>query len=505
MGIVTLKPGDRVAGYILIEKLGCGELGEVWKAHPAERPTEAVALKIAVDPDRFRALRSMGTQPLGLNHSAVVRTLAIDSAHEPPFLVMEYVLGPSLRELLDSGRRLTLEEAAGAMAEVLDVLAYAHERGVIHGNLEPASLMFEPAGAWAPGVLPENRRMRLLGFGPGMVARGATEGSPLSYLAPETRQGELADVQSDLYAAGAVLFEALVGRPPVGDEAASEAAEGLPVVLDGVLRKALRAQPERRYATAREMKRDLEACVSAAGSARAQAEGDRKSEAKAPPAGERFQDQVKRVVDEVRGRQTLDLSRAFNDAFGALASNTVTLLLAGLLWGLLSFATLFILAGPLTAGLCLMLVRVIRDRREVQVGDLFSSFDRFLGKSLGFIGLILLALIGFAHLVIPGILVSAFGMYVFFVMADRRTSFADAVNQSVRLVWTHGLLMHAMLATLTILMSVAASAMPGELLTAWLLTPFFVGLQASAYLQVTGERAAAPGGDPGVAPARAAA
>lgn len=497
------KPGDRIAEYVLLEKIGASTLGEVWKARLADAPYTVVALKIASDPERFRDARSMGTQSLGLEHAAVVRTLKLDVAHDPPYAAMEWVEGRSLRQVMASGRRLTVEDALETAAQVLDVLAYAHGRGVIHGNLKPENVLFENL-AGAAGTY----RVRVTDFGPGMVARtGASPaGAGSAYLAPEQRQGEMLGVPADLYAVGVMLFETLTGRLPSGAEAVSDAGEGVPVMLDGPVGKALHLQPARRYAGASEMRRDVLACTAAVRAAKAEAgrsgagagaqaaggsaagstgASGAQSAGAGCGAGPAFQDHVRKVVDDVKGKESVDLGRAFNDSLGVLSRNAGTLLLAGLLSGLLSFASAFILAGPLTCGMYAMLLRVLRQRKDVEIGDLFGSFDRFWSKMIAFYVLLIGILIGLAHVVVPGIVVAALTMYVFPILAERKVGFGEALSESAGAVWKHGLLMHAVLITIVMMMDVAAGTMlPGGILASWLLTPFLSGLVASAWIQV---------------------
>ncbi len=487
------KPGDRIAEYVLLDKIGVGPMGEVWKARLAEKPFTVVALKIAADPERFRDARSMGTQPLGLDHPAVVRTLGLNIAHDPPYVVMEYVEGRSLRQVLEKGRRLTPGDALETAIQVLEVLGCAHEQGVIHGNLKPENLLIETP----PGAAAGSFRVRVTDFGPGMVARtGALPATgDLSYLSPENRQGEMFGVRSDLYAVGAMLFEMLTGRTPAGEESPSEAAEGVPALLDGVVRKALHARPEGRYATARQMREDVLACLRAVRSEEARADkhaAGASGSGKAEDSGPRFREQVRRVVDDVKGRQSVDVGRAFNDAIAMLSRSAGTLLLAGLISGLLSLATAFILAGPLTAGLYAMVLRVLRGG-TVEVGDVFGSFDRFWSKMFAFYVILFGILVGFVHLVLPGIVIAGLTMYVFPILAERKVGFGQAFSESAGLVWKHGLLVHSALVLVVILMDVSAGwVFPGGLLASWLLSPFLYGLIGSAYLQVQERESAAP-------------
>lgn len=497
MSDTAFKAGDRVAEYLLLEKLGDGPLSEVWKARPADRLTPAVAIKLATHAQRFREARAMGTQTLGLDHPGVVRTLGLNIAHDPPYVVTEFVDGRSLRRTLAERGRLTAAEAVEIAGQLLDVLACAHERGVVHGNVKPENLLIENTH----GKL----RLRVTDFGPGMVGGGASPGHApaLPYLAPENRQGEYMNVRSDLFAAGVVLFEALAGRVPVGDELPSDAVEGVPVQLDGVVHKALRAQSDRRYATARDMQADLLACFAGARATHAAPAGATagpQANPTAGPAGCDVRAQVNKLVDDVKGRQTVDIGRAFNDVSKMLTSNTVTLLIAGLLTGAMSLASLFLLTGPLLAGLYKMLLRVMRDHQTVQLGDLFASFDRFWSKALGYWVMMFAIVIATSFMFLPGLVVAGLTMYVLIVMVDRNLGFSEALNESARLAWKHGLFMHCVLAGLVTMMQFAITAMPhGGLLGLWLCLPVLCGLEVSAYLQVQEGEAAAPQPAPGVA------
>ncbi|GAB2817989.1 hypothetical protein GCM10027073_56970 [Streptomyces chlorus] len=211
----------------------------------------------------------------GLSHPAIVSIY--DIGHEEvgggstgkvrvPFIVMEYVEGQSLRDLLRM-RGLTLNETIQYQVGILSALDFSHRAGIVHRDIKPANVMITPEGA-----------VKVVDFGisratgdPALPQAQVVLGTP-SYLSPEQACGETVDARSDLYSAGCVLYELLTGRPPfVGDNSLSlayqhvheqpaQAGTALPA-LDAVLAKALAKEREDRFQDARSFE---EALLSAA-------------------------------------------------------------------------------------------------------------------------------------------------------------------------------------------------------------------------------------------------
>ena len=141
--------------------------------------------------------------------------MAADGSHVQPYIVMEYVAGRTLRDVLNDGRKLLPERALEIMAGVLAALDYSHRAGIIHRDIKPANVMLTPTGD-----------VKVMDFG---IARAIADGTSTmtqtaavvgtaQYLSPEQARGETVDARSDLYSTGCLLYELLAGRPPfVGD------------------------------------------------------------------------------------------------------------------------------------------------------------------------------------------------------------------------------------------------------------------------------------------------
>jgi serine/threonine protein kinase len=211
---MPLTPGAQVGEYRLVQPLGQGGMACSWLARgPAG---EDVVLKFP-DPtqlgdpvafERFRREMAIGQR---LHHPAIPKALAIREDGRPPYLVMEYVQGELLSDVLRRRGRLPWDEAVALLRQLLDALAYIHAQGVCHRDLKPENLLVTPDG-----------RLQIIDFGialldgrPRVTWRGFSglAGTP-QYMAPEQIRGERGGPQSDVYAAGAILYEMLTGRPP---------------------------------------------------------------------------------------------------------------------------------------------------------------------------------------------------------------------------------------------------------------------------------------------------
>lgn len=186
-----------------------------------------------------------------------------------PYIVMEYVHGETLRDILHENGPLSVRDAEQVMIGTLNALEYSHRRGIIHRDIKPGNIMISDQGV-----------VKVMDFG---IARALDETSSAvtksqgvvgtaQYLSPEQAQGKTVDMRSDLYSAGCVLYEMLTGRPPfTGDtpvaiayqhvtETAtppSELVPGLPKVWDQIIAKAMAKDRDQRYSTAADFKRDL--------------------------------------------------------------------------------------------------------------------------------------------------------------------------------------------------------------------------------------------------------
>jgi serine/threonine-protein kinase len=198
------------------------------------------------------------------------------------FLVMEYIQGPTLKQLVGQRRQLQAREAIEIAAQVCSVLQVAHARGFIHRDIKPQNIMLTSSGGPLKGVVDRNVLVKLTDFGIVRVAEDAgltNSGIVLGtadYLSPEQARGETLTASSDLYSLGVVMFEMLTGRPPfVGPTAVSIAMQhastnpppvrqfnqAVPGIVEQLVTRSLEKEPEDRFNSAAEMQYALRQCA----------------------------------------------------------------------------------------------------------------------------------------------------------------------------------------------------------------------------------------------------
>lgn len=281
--------GSRIlAGrYEVGELIGRGGMAEVHIGHDT-RLGRTVAIKIlrsdlARDPSFLARFRREAQAAAALNHPAIVAVydtgedtitdFATGAVQHVPFIVMEYVEGHTVRDILRDGQAVPIDEAIEITTGVLSALEYSHHAGIVHRDIKPANVMLTPTGA-----------VKVMDFG---IARAVADSAATmtqtqavigtaQYLSPEQARGETVDARSDLYSAGCLLFELLTGRPPfIGDSpvavayqhvreqapAPSSLASDVPEVLDRICAKALAKERDHRYSSAAEFRADLESAA----------------------------------------------------------------------------------------------------------------------------------------------------------------------------------------------------------------------------------------------------
>jgi serine/threonine protein kinase len=211
--------GERVGDYEIVEVLGQGGMGQVYKVKNvlSERIEAMKVLLPNMEGDSDlaeRFLREIKVQA-AFDHPNIAKLYTALRASNQLLMVMEFVEGTSMEKLLAKGP-LLVGETVDYASQVLDALAYAHGRGVVHRDIKPANMMRTPAG-----------KVKLLDFGIAHMANsnltqvGTTVGS-LFYMSPEQVKGGPADPRSDLYSLGVVLYEMVTGkRPFLGDSASA--------------------------------------------------------------------------------------------------------------------------------------------------------------------------------------------------------------------------------------------------------------------------------------------
>jgi eukaryotic-like serine/threonine-protein kinase len=240
--------GARVGGYRLEDRLGGGGSGEVHRARH-ERTGRVVAVKVLREPAALGPLRRAAE----VRHPNLVRLLESGVDDAGAYVVMEYLEGATLREVLAVKGKLEVEAAVAVLQPVLGALHAAHAVGVNHGDLKPENVFLQRPGR--DGV-----PVKLLDLGGLAPAPGdnAVLGSA-GYLSPEQAAGESLDARSDVFGAGVLLFELVAGRPPFAAPGAVAAAYQVvhkppPPVGDARLQRvldvALAKSPADRFATA---------------------------------------------------------------------------------------------------------------------------------------------------------------------------------------------------------------------------------------------------------------
>jgi serine/threonine-protein kinase len=255
--------------YELGQVLGRGGMAEVYLAHDT-RLGRTVAVKtlradLARDPSFQARFRREAQSAASLNHPAIVAVYDtgedyIDNV-SIPYIVMEYVDGSTLRELLHSGRKLLPERTLEMTIGILQALEYSHRAGIVHRDIKPANVM-----------LTRNGQVKVMDFG---IARAMGD-SGMTMTQTAAVIGTAQYLSPDLYSTGCLLYELLTVRPPfVGDSPVAVAYQHVreepqaPSVfdpeitpeMDAIVLKALVKDPDYRYQSADEMRADIEACL----------------------------------------------------------------------------------------------------------------------------------------------------------------------------------------------------------------------------------------------------
>ncbi|TCI99297.1 Stk1 family PASTA domain-containing Ser/Thr kinase [Aeromicrobium sp. IC_218] len=265
--------------YELGALLGRGGMADVRLGRDL-RLGRSVAIKqlradLAADDTFQERFRREAQSAASLNHPAIVAVYDTGEApgphgHPIPYIVMEYVEGQTLREVLRDGRKILPQRALDITAEILSALDYSHRAGIVHRDIKPANVMLTPTG-----------QVKVMDFG---IARAIADASSAmtqtaavigtaQYLSPEQARGETVDARSDIYSTGCVLYELLTGRPPfVGESPVSVAYQhvreeakppsqlnpDVSASVDNVVARALAKRVDDRYQSAADMRADIE-------------------------------------------------------------------------------------------------------------------------------------------------------------------------------------------------------------------------------------------------------
>ena len=258
--------------YRIVELVGTGGMAQVYKAinMSNRRPVAVKMLKEEYknDAEFLRRFSREASAILNLSHENIVRAYGVGTHDGMPYLVMEYVEGHTLKDLIEKNGALPVRTSIGITCQILDALSAAHAHGIIHRDVKPQNVIVTDKG-----------RVKLADFGIAREVKATTMtftgqkvlGS-VHYISPEQAKGTTAQEESDLYSVGVCLYEMLTGTVPFkADTAVSvalmhlqdkpvppiEKKPDLPKALNDIVLKALEKEPENRYRTAREMRTDL--------------------------------------------------------------------------------------------------------------------------------------------------------------------------------------------------------------------------------------------------------
>jgi eukaryotic-like serine/threonine-protein kinase len=278
--------GDRLSHYRLVEKIGSGGMGVVYRAHD-EQLERDVAIKVLssgtlADEGARKRFRKEALALAKLNHPNVAMVFEFGTQGDLDFLVTEYIPGVTLDAKI-SHNPLPLKEVVDLGTQLAHGLAAAHQQGIVHRDLKPGNLRITPDG-----------RLKILDFGLAELTPRASDlgvtitvtqttdvTGTVPYMAPEQLRAEAVDFRSDIWSAGVVLYEMATGNRPFAQqngpllmaailtenpEPPGKADAKFPPNLENIILKSLDKDPKRRYQSATELSVDLERVASASGS-----------------------------------------------------------------------------------------------------------------------------------------------------------------------------------------------------------------------------------------------
>jgi serine/threonine protein kinase/Tol biopolymer transport system component len=269
--------GQTISHYHIVEKLGGGGMGMVYKAEDTELG-RFVALKflpdeLSRDPRALERFRREARAASALNHPNICTIHGIEDNNGHPFIVMEKLEGENLKQHI-SGRPMVLEEVLDVGVQVADALVASHAKGIVHRDIKPANIFLTPTG-----------QVKVLDFGLAKLVHNEEDGGEQSltavgvipgtavYMSPEQARSETIDARSDLFSFGTVLYEMATGKKPfTGNNSLMtldavlhskpvplrELNPKVPIELEGIIGKAMEKDRNLRYQGAAEVRADLQ-------------------------------------------------------------------------------------------------------------------------------------------------------------------------------------------------------------------------------------------------------
>jgi TolB-like protein/tetratricopeptide (TPR) repeat protein len=278
--------GKTLDHYTIVREIGRGAMGQVYLARDT-RLSRNVAIKMlppafASDAVRRRRFARESHALAALNHPNIVTIHAVEEVEGQPFLVMEWIQGVSLGDLIPVGG-LPAERFLDLAVPLAAAVAQAHREGIVHRDLKPANVMVRDDGVLKvvdfgisllePETVMDGQPLPPALLTDDLTADGIVIGT-LPYMAPEQVQGRLVDARSDVFSLGIILYEMATGRRPFKGASASDLTAailhlrppapsalhpGLPAALDRIVERCLAKRPDERYPSAAELHRELAA------------------------------------------------------------------------------------------------------------------------------------------------------------------------------------------------------------------------------------------------------
>lgn len=257
--------------YYIISLLGEGGMAQVYVANDVIAKRE-VAIKIikdstSMDPLNIARFQREARASSALKHKNIIEIYDVDEYHGKPYMVMEYVNGKTLKEVLKTRGNFTQSEAIDIINQLSDALLHAHEHGIIHRDVKPQNVMIKNDGSIKLGDF----GIALVNDAPHLTQKDIVVGS-VHYMAPEVAEGKSATIQSDVYSLGVTFFELITGKLPFTDSNAVNIAmkhisEQFPSVkkyrvdvdkkVDRIISKSCSKEAKNRYITMADLRKDL--------------------------------------------------------------------------------------------------------------------------------------------------------------------------------------------------------------------------------------------------------
>ena len=267
-------PPPTIGPYRIVEKVGAGGMGEVYKVVDDEGRTFALKrlIRELVSDEGLARLRREASAASALEHPNIVKFVTLMEHEGAPHIVMEYLEGHTLKHVLSGERRLDLEDTLHVAIQVAEALACAHEKGIVHRDLKPGNIL-----------LTYSAQVKLLDFGIAKMleiapGKGSSPAERLTksgeilgtkgYMAPEQARGESVDARADVFSFGCVLYQMLSGKSAFSGHNAldryvaivnedppplKEQEPSVPDALDELVHRALSKEPDDRPASMEEV------------------------------------------------------------------------------------------------------------------------------------------------------------------------------------------------------------------------------------------------------------